>query len=245
MKQAVVLGAQVHGVTMDEAVETAAEFIRSGMPHQVITLNAEILYRAHGDPVLLNVVNSAHMVTPDGAGIVWACRRLGQPVPERVTGIDLMQALAARAEQEGWRIFLYGAASGVADAAAEELLARHPRLLITGVSHGYLDAQQQEELVASIRKTAPDILFVALGAPRQDLWIHENLEKLDVPVCIGVGGSLDVIAGRVKRAPQLVQNLKLEWLYRLLREPSRYRRMLALPKFVLAVLKMSVRKGAR
>ena len=236
-----ILGAAIHGVTMEEAVNRIKEFIAAGSPHQVITLNAEILYRATREPALMELIRRADLVTPDGAGILWAARKLGKPLPERVTGIDLMLAIAKEAPAHGWRLFLYGGAPGVAEKAAANLRQAHPGINIAGTAHGYIPPEKQEELKEQIRQARPHILLVALGAPKQEYWIRDNLPALGVPVAIGVGGSFDVISGNVKRAPVWMQKAHLEWLYRLLKEPRRYKRMLALPKFMAVVLKESRR----
>lgn len=228
---------------MDEAINRIQEFIQAGSLHQVITLNAEILYRATQDPALMSVIRQADLVTPDGAGILWAARKLGKPLPERVTGIDLMQAIAREAPKYGWRLFLYGGAPGVADQAARNLINAHPGINIVGTAHGYIPPEEQEALKERIRKSNPDILLVALGAPRQEFWIRDNLPSLGVPVAIGVGGSFDVISGNVKRAPLWMQKAHLEWLYRLIKEPWRYKRMMALPKFMALVIKESRRQS--
>jgi len=231
-----VLGCRVDAVTLDEALEVLSRFIASGKPHHIVTLNAEMAYRALHDPEFRNIINRAGLVTPDGAGIVWAAHMLGSPVPERVAGIDLVQALAVRAAKEGWRLFLYGGAPGVAEEAARRLKKRYPGLNILGTSHGYLSPKEEEELLQNLRKTPPDVLLVALGSPKQEYWIARHLAELGIPVAIGVGGSLDVLAGRTKRAPRFMQRLGLEWLYRVMREPRRVKRILALPKFMIAVL---------
>ncbi|NLO89055.1 MAG: WecB/TagA/CpsF family glycosyltransferase [Clostridia bacterium] len=237
-----IMGALVDPVTLEEAVGKVEQFIASGKPHHVVTLNAEILYRAQRDPELMKVILEADLVTPDGAGIVWASKRLGCPVPERVTGIDLMLALAKRAGEKGWRLFLYGAAPGVAEEAAKKLKAKNSGIRIAGTSHGYLNSGEQKQLIEKIKEAEPHILFVALGAPKQEFWINRNLEQLGVPVCMGVGGSFDVVAGKVRRAPVFMQRAGLEWLYRLIKEPRRFKRMLALPAFAVAVLIESMKQ---
>lgn len=236
MHRITLLGARVDAVTLEEAVERVAAFIRAGGAHQVVTLNPEYLYRARREPHLLEVVRRAALVTADGIGIVWAARVLGRPLPERVTGIDLLLALAARAAREGWRVFLLGALPGVADAAAANLTARYPGLQVVGTHHGYFAPEEELQVVARIRAARPDVLFAALGAPKQEVWLARHLAALQVPVAMGVGGSFDVLAGWVKRAPAWLRRLHLEWLGRLLYEPRRWRRMLVLPKFVWIVL---------
>lgn len=231
-----ILGARIDALNMEETENRVAELVCRGGGHQIITLNPEYLYRAQYEPRLLEVVNSADIVTPDGEGIVWASRVAGCPVPERVTGIDLMLRLARRAASGGWRIFLLGAAPGVADAAGKNLQEKFPGLMVAGTHHGYFKDDEEGEVLDKIFASRPHILFVALGAPRQELWIYRHLKRLNC-VAMGVGGSFDVISGNVRRAPLWVRRLKGEWLYRLIREPSRWRRMTALPKFAWLVAK--------
>ena len=232
------LGAAIDALDMQQTVESLARFIKSSSPHLIITLNPEFLYQAQSQKHLRDLIDRADLVTPDGEGIVWACRVAGCPVPERVTGIDLLLCLTERAAREGWRIFLLGSSPGVAAEAAEKLVEKYPGLQIAGTYHGYFKSKEEKDLLDRIKESKPDILFVALGAPRQELWIDSNLKDLNVPVAMGVGGSLDVIAGRVPRAPMWLQRLRLEWLGRLIREPRRWRRMLVLPRFALLVMKM-------
>jgi len=231
------LGANIDALNMEETVERVAGFIRSGRPHRIITLNPEFLYRAQFEKELLELAKRADLVTPDGVGIVWACRVAGRPVPERVTGIDLMLRLVERAAAEGWRVYLLGAAPGVAEEAAEKLGLEHPGLQVVGVHHGYFQGNEENEVAAEIKKANPDLLFVALGAPKQERWINKHLEETGAAAALGVGGSFDVVAGRAKRAPQWIRSLHLEWLSRLLKEPSRWRRQLVLPLFAWLVIK--------
>ena len=237
-----ILGCQVDKITMDEAVKKVASYIKNKENRHIITLNAEILYRALSDEKLKTVINQADLVTPDGAAIVWASRKLGDPVPERVTGIDLMEALVKEASQQGWKLYLYGAAPGVAELAAANLQKKYKNLNIVGTKDGYISSDLMPDLVADIQAKKPDILFVALGAPKQEFWINMYKDIIRVPVSIGVGGSFDVLAGQVKRAPKLFQDLHAEWLYRLIKEPRRYKRMMALPKFVLKIMQEKRKK---
>jgi len=223
---------------MQETVDKIAGFIKSGKPHRVLTLNPEFLYRAQSDPELMELARRADLVTPDGIGIVWGCRMAGRPGVERVTGIDLMLSLIPRAAREGWRVYLLGAAPGVAEEAAARLRQDFPDLQVAGTHHGYFSEGDEAAAVAEkVRQARPQLLFVALGAPKQELWIDRYLEQTGASVAIGVGGSFDVIAGKVPRAPLWSQPLHLEWLARLLRQPSRWRRQLVLPKYVWLVLK--------
>lgn len=232
-----ILGAYIGTQNMNQTVDMLAVFVKSGRPHQIITLNPEYLYSAQQQPELLDLVNSVDLVTPDGTGIVWACRLSGNPVPERVTGIDLMLRLCARGDQEGWRVFLLGAAPGIAEEAGEKLKQQFPGLVIAGTHHGYFTDNESERIVEIIREAKPQLLFVALGMPRQEQWIAKYNPKMGVPVAMGVGGSFDVISGRKERAPLWTQKLKIEWLYRLMKEPSRWKRQLVLPKFAWLVIK--------
>jgi len=217
---------------MVQCIERVVELIRAGGPRRVITLNPEILYRAVlSDHSLFDLINKADLVTADGEGIVWAGRVAGTPFPERVTGIDLMLRLVERAATEGWKIYLLGAAPGVAEEAAEKLTRRFPGLQVAGTRHGYFKPDEEAGIAQAIKQTAPQLLFVALGAPAQEMWIDRHIEDIGPVVAVGVGGSLDVISGRVARQPLWMQKLKIEWLGRLISEPSRWRRMLVLPKF--------------
>lgn len=234
-----ILGTYVDNVTMQEALEKVEKYILERKNRHIITLNAEIIYRAQHEAKLKELINRADLVTPDGAGVVWASRKLGTPLAERVTGIDLMQELVKKAAGKGWEIYLYGAAPGTAELAAANLKKKYEHLKIVGTKHGYLSSDEMPELLADIKARRPDIIFVALGAPRQEYWIAAHLDEINVPVAIGVGGSFDVLAGKVKRAPEIFRKMKLEWLYRLLKEPSRLGRMTALPKFIYKIMQES------
>lgn len=230
------LGAGIDGLTIEECTHRIGEFIERGAPRFVVTLNPELLYQAQFHPELLSMIDRADLVTPDGVGIVWACRVKGEPVPGRVTGIDLMLGLLQRAAVSGWRVFLLGSAPGVAEDAAYNIVEKYPGVNVVGSHHGYFTPENEPELIEAIRKARPHLLFVALGAPRQEQWIYAHRERLGVPVAMGIGGSLDVLAGRVPRAPEWMQALHVEWLGRLLRQPSRWKRMMVLPKFAFMVL---------
>lgn len=231
------LGVEIDALSMEETVERVAGLIRNYRPFRVMTLNPEYLYQAQFDRELLDLARRADLVTADGEGIVWACRVAGCPVPERVTGIDLMLRLLERASLSGWSVYLLGAAPGVAAAAAERLCRDYPGLRVAGSRHGYFQADEESRIVQEIKKTRPDLLFVALGAPKQEIWIDRRLEETGASVAIGVGGSFDVLAGRVRRAPRWVRHLRLEWLARLFRQPSRWRRQMVLPLFAWTVIK--------
>lgn len=219
-------------LTMSQALERIDEFIRSREPHMVVTSDASAIVKAQEDPELHQIINTADLVTPDGIGVIWGARLFNLPVFERVSGVDLVSALSEIGPRRGYRLFLLGAAPGVAEAAAGNLRERYPGLSIVGTHHGYFPAEEEPGVLAEIRDARPDILFVAFGIPKQEKWIRRHLADLRVPVAIGVGGSFDVLSGRLKRAPVWMQKAGLEWLYRALIEPKRFMRLLALPRFV-------------
>lgn len=236
-EKADILGCRVDLITAEEAVGGVKDIIDRGRPAHIITLNAEIVYQAQTNQSLQAIINSADLVTPDGIGIVWGGRKLGFDIKERVTGIDLFYRLCEEAPKQGWKVYLLGSAPGVAEAAASQLTAIYPGLQVGGTHHGYFTEEDMPTMLQEIRQVAPHILFVALGAPKQEIWIKKYKEQIQVPACIGVGGSLDVIAGHKKRAPEWMIKFNLEWLYRLLAEPSRWQRQLVLPKFAGLILK--------
>lgn len=231
-----ILGVPIRKLSMQETVTAVAEMMREPRLHQIATVNPEFIMRAQNDAAFTAVLNRADACLADGVGVVWAARYLGDPVPERVPGSELVYHLAERAAQEGWRLFLLGAAPGIAEQAADILVARYPALQIAGTYAGSPDLAENEAIVQMINASQADMLWVAYGAPKQDLWIDRNREALTtVRVALGVGGSLDFMTGKSIRAPRWVQKLGLEWLHRLWHEPWRWRRMLALPRFVWRV----------
>lgn len=231
-----ILGVPVHAVTAADTLDAVVRFMDAPRLHQICTVNPEFVMLAQNDPAFMAVLRQADLCIPDGVGLLYAARRRGRRLPERVAGSDLVYDLAALCARHGWRLFLLGAAPGVAATAGERLAQRYPGLVVAGTFAGSPDSAENDAIVARINAARADMLFVAYGAPRQDAWIARNRAALPtVRLALGVGGSLDFIAGRVRRAPLWVQRLHLEWFYRLLREPRRWRRMLALPRFVWAV----------
>lgn len=231
------LGLPISRVNWSEALCRLAAFIESGEPHQVITADASAVVIAAGDAEHREIWRRADLVTPDGAGILWAARRLGEPLRERVPGVEIAEALCRMAADRGLGVFFYGAAPGVADAAAAAMQARYPELRVAGTEHGFITPEEQRQLVGRIREARPAVLLVALGIPRQEKWIAAHLRELGVPVCVGVGGTLDVFAGSVDRAPLWMQRRGLEWLYRLCRDPRKIRKVATLPRFMWRVLR--------
>lgn len=248
-----ILGAPVDRVSLDEAVSriealaagaaAAGAGERPGPARLVVTANPEILFAARTDPELAAILEGADLVVADGVGVVWAARRLGRPVPGRVPGIDLMHRLLARSAARGRRVFFLGARPGVAERAAAAAREGCPGLEVAGVHHGYFGPEEEAAVAAAVRAARPDLLFTGMGAPRDQKWVWRHREALGPVVAVGVGGSFDVLAGAARRAPRWMQHLGLEWLYRLARQPSRWRRMLALPRFAWAVLRASADKS--
>jgi N-acetylglucosaminyldiphosphoundecaprenol N-acetyl-beta-D-mannosaminyltransferase len=231
-----ILGVPVHAVTMAEALSLIEHYVSEPRVHQIATVNPEFVMAAQTDAEFRRILLSADLCLPDGVGLIYAARHLGQRLPERVPGSELVYRLAERSAGRDWPLFLLGAAPGVAEEAARALVGRYPGLRVAGTYAGSPAAEENDAIVARVNASGAVLLFVAYGAPRQDKWIARNRDALTARVAIGVGGSLDFIAGRAVRAPQWAQDAGLEWLHRLYREPWRWRRMLALPRFATKVL---------
>ena len=236
LKQVEILGVNVNSLTRAQAVEAVQQFIAEKKVALVATANAEMLMRSTQDEELKDILNQADLVVPDGAGTVWAAGHLGEPMPERVAGFDLAQELMREAPARGDRIYFFGSAPGVADKAKAKAEELYPGIQVVGVRNGFFSEADEPQIIADIRAAKPDILLAALGVPKQEKWLKKHMQELQVPVSIGVGGTLDVMAGVMERAPLWMQKAKLEWLFRGLKQPSRAGRLLALPKFVLKVV---------
>ncbi len=236
MDKSKVLDINIANLDIVKTAELIKSWLLQSGKKQVITANSEMLYLAHKDKEFRKILQNASIVTPDGIGVVWAAKLLDKPVAERVAGYDLMLKIL---EISDAKVFLLGAEAKVVKEAARKING-YRGISVAGYSDGYFESD--DIVVEKINKAKPDIIFVALGCPKQEFWISKNLEELNVKVCMGVGGSFDVIAGNVKRAPKLWQRMGLEWLYRLIKQPSRFFRMLALPKFALLVLKTKLLK---
>jgi N-acetylglucosaminyldiphosphoundecaprenol N-acetyl-beta-D-mannosaminyltransferase len=220
---------------VDEAavLRFVADRVDSGSPAQIATVNAEYVMRAQGDPDFMAVLQQSDLRTPDGMGVVWAARRRGCRMRERVGGSDLIWTISQQAASLGHRLFLLGGAEGVAERAAAALARHYPGLVVAGTHAGTPSRELDEIQAALIREARSDILLVAFGAPQQDLWIRRMKEALNVPVVMGVGGAFDYVAGVTKRAPLWMQRAGLDWLFRLVHEPWRWHRMTVLPRFAL------------
>ncbi|MEE0510270.1 MAG: WecB/TagA/CpsF family glycosyltransferase [Peptococcaceae bacterium] len=232
-----VLGVDIDAVTEAEALNIITGFVREGGAHQVVTANPEILDNATRNLPLHDLIRRAALVTADGQGVLLAGRILGTPFPARVTGVELAEALCRESAARDVSLYFLGAEPGVVDEAAARMRAAYPGVKIVGTHHGYFRNEGPAEVLADITRTQPDILLVGLGSPYQEEFIDDYLARCGVPVGIGVGGSFDVLSGRVQRAPEIFIRLRLEWLYRIASDRKRWKRALALPRFVLKVLR--------
>lgn len=236
MDKLYIFGVPIHRVTMNEAVEILKGYLKEDRIHIVATPNAEIIMMAQKDEEYKKILNETNLNVPDGSGVVFASKVFNKPLKERVAGFDLMMEFVKWASHKDVSIYLLGAKPEVVEKAQSNLKNLYPSLKIVGFYHGYFNEKEEENIIEDINKRAAQVLFVALGAPKQEKWIYKNKEKLKVKIAMGVGGSFDVIAGKAKRAPEIYRKLGLEWLYRLIQEPWRYKRMSALPKFAFKVL---------
>lgn len=233
MKSIKILDIPIHSLSFQQALDALAEFIASQQPHQITTVNPEFILEAQHNPEFRKILQGADLSLADGAGIMWAARYQGRPLLEKIPGADLTYELARLAAGQGWSIYLVGGGEGIAVRAAEQLQHNYPKLKIVGAESGItkrpsgqlFDQTEVDQLISRIRKAKPDILLVAFGAPKQELFINRYKKELGVPVMIGVGGTFDYLAGRVSRAPEGWRQFNLEWLWRLLQQPKRLRRI--------------------
>jgi len=240
-------------VDNQETIQKIEEFIVSKKPHQIVTPDTLAVLRARKDPEYHAILKSADLVTPDGAGILWAATTLNYPLPERVTGIDIIHNICRLAAKKRYSLYLLGSYPEVASEAALNLTKKYPGIKIAGTHHGYFNCEdrencenvkndnsdrnkEEEEITAEIKEKRPDILLVGMGVPKQEKWINKNLNRLDVPVCMGVGGSFDVLSGRIPRAPLWMQRHGMEWIYRSIKQPNRAFRVFALFYFIWLVI---------
>lgn len=234
MKEEQYLGIHVSPLSYDEILQSIKERIRKNQKSTIIAVNPEKIIKAQTDGQLRDLINSSTYKIPDGVGVLLASKLKGGSIRSRVTGVDMMDRLVQMASKEEFKVFLYGAKEDVVLEAKLRLEQKYPELKIAGYRNGY--EKDEQAVVSSINESGADILFVAMGSPKQELWIRRHMNELNVKVFQGVGGSFDVFAGNVKRAPALFRRLGLEWLYRLVKEPKRFKRQLALPKFLLKIL---------
>lgn len=231
-----ILGVRVDMAGIEEAADRIMGFLNEDDFHSVFTPNSEIIMQAYRDKDFCGILNSASLLTADGIGVVYASKILGKPIGERAAGYDIARRVLSRINETGHKLFLFGGKPGVGEEAKMALLKDYPKLNIVGVRNGYFKPNEEAEIVREINESGADLLFVCLGAPKQENWINAHKDELGVKVAMGIGGSLDVFAGRVERAPEFFCKTGLEWFYRLCKEPWRIGRMMDLPKFAVTVM---------
>ncbi len=238
-----ILGVNIDKVSIPEAVDKIFEMLDERKCHSVFTPNSEIILNAYKDAKFAEVLNSADLLTADGIGVVYASKILRNPIKSRAAGYDIACGVVDKISESGHRLYLFGGKPGIAEKAKKKIEEQYPFIQIVGTRNGYFTDDESQRIVNEINSVGADIVFVCLGAPKQEKWIYENKDKVKARVMMGIGGSLDVFAGEVERAPEIWCRLGLEWLYRLIKEPWRFKRMLALPKFGLTVLFKGERYG--
>lgn len=239
-------GVPIDHLNCSQVLEHLDRFVSEKKAHQVITPDTLAILRARADKQYLDITKKADLVTPDGAGILWATAFLEEPLPERITGIDMINYICQLAVRKKYKIYLLGAERNVIEKAAKNLIERYPGINIVGYHHGYFDnsnstkndtsEENENIIIQEIKDKKPDFLLVGMGVPKQEFWIFKHKDELEVPVCIGIGGSFDVISGKIPRAPLWMQNHGMEWIYRLIREPKRIKRVIVLPYFIWLIL---------
>ena len=232
-----VLGVPFDTFTMKEAVERVMEFLSDGGQHIICTPNPEIVIEAQTDKQLMEILKASDLVIPDGIGVVWASKYSEIKIKERVPGFDLTQNVFEKIKDTDYKVYFFGGAPGIASTAAKKMMNKYKGLNIVGTRNGYFNKDDEKQIIEEIKKSGADILLVGLGAPKQEKWIYDHITFTGAKVCIGVGGSFDVMSGNVKRAPKIFCKLGLEWFYRLITQPTRIKRMMRLPKFAIKVLK--------
>lgn len=236
MNKVNILGVKVDRIGINDAANKIFKFLSGDKCAKIFTPNSEIIMMGYNDKEFAKILNSADLLTADGIGVVKAAQILKNPVPERAAGFDIACKLIELMADSDYKLFLFGGKPGVAELAKEKLTAKHPGLKICGTRNGYFKPEETPEIIEEINNSGADVVFVCLGAPKQELWIHENANALKAKAALGVGGSLDVFAGTAERAPEFYCKHGLEWFYRLMKEPWRAKRMTALPKFAMTVI---------
>jgi N-acetylglucosaminyldiphosphoundecaprenol N-acetyl-beta-D-mannosaminyltransferase len=236
-----ILGCRMDALDADAAADAISALARTGRGAQIVTLGTEMVVYAQRDARYRSIINNATLSLCDTVGLLVVARGRGVALRDRVTGVELIEKICARAARERMSVYLLGGVPGVADEAARVLQQRHPGLLIAGTRNGFFAAEQSQAIAQEIVLSGAAILFVGLGFPKQEFWLAEHLAQTGCGAGIGVGGSLDVISGKVQRAPAAWRRFGVEWLYRLVKEPRRWRRQLALPQFVFLIAGESVR----
>jgi len=215
------MGCLIDNLTMEETLQTIERFVASRVPHQHVVVNVDKLVKAQKDPELRRIINECALINADGMPVVWASHLLGKPLKERVAGVDLFDALMGRAAARGWRVFLLGAREDIVSRVRHLYAQRYPQLVFAGHRNGYWEAEQEQDVVDEITNAHADLLFVAISSPKKEQFLGAYQAQMRIPFAMGVGGTFDVVAGKVKRAPLWMQRAGLEWFYRFLQEPRR------------------------
>lgn len=239
-----VLGVTIDRIDMYDACERARTFAVGERFRYIFTPNPEMIMLAQKDEEFKRILNSADMCVPDGVGVVIASKLYGKKITERVPGFDLMGDLVSVGVSKGWRFYLLGGKPGIVEKAKRNLERVYPKIKVAGIHHGYFGEKEEEEVIAHINLCMPHIIFVGMGAPLQEKWIFKNRWKLNAKLAMGVGGSLDIVAGKARRAPEVYKKHGLEWLYRLIKQPSRIKRMAVIPVFFAKVF-MQAKLGGK
>jgi N-acetylglucosaminyldiphosphoundecaprenol N-acetyl-beta-D-mannosaminyltransferase len=245
--RAQVLGCELDRLDMEATVAVCERVIDNRGFAQHVAINAAKVVALQEDPVLNEVVSDCELITADGQAVVWASRIIGDPVPARVAGIDLMLRLLARAEEKGYRVYVLGAQPEILARAMVELRGRHPQLRLAGFRDGYFSDDEAAEVADGIARAQPDILLVAISSPRKEYFLARYGRSLEVPFIMGVGGAIDIVAGVTRRAPVAMRRLGLEWLFRLLQEPRRllHRYTIVNARFIVLTLREAARRRLR
>ncbi len=237
-KNVYLLDCPVANLSLEDTVTEVHKIVQDRRPHQHCVINAGKVVLMHRDPALKEIVRSCALINADGQSVVWALKLIGRPIPERVTGIDLMERLFIEADKRHYRVYFLGAMQWVLDAVVKHVQTKYPGLVIAGAQDGYFLDKDNDRVVSHIAASNADILFVAMGSPKKEYWMSNNVSKLNVPFCMGVGGSFDVIAGRAKRAPRWIQDIGMEWFFRYIQEPIRLWRRYWVDNFIFVYLVM-------
>lgn len=238
MDKVSIFGVEIFNVTFNEAKEILISLLKKDSAQKIFTPNTEIVMECKENPKLRELINSAELVVPDGIGLIYGSRIRKKPLKERVTGFDLSMELLEIAQDQELSLYLLGAKEGIAEEAVKNIKEKYNKIKIAGYHHGYFlrNPEEEKEIISEINETKPDIVFVGLGFPKQEEWIAENSENLKTKILIGNGGVIDILSGKSKRAPDIFIKLGLEWFYRLIKEPSRITRQLAIPKFLFNII---------
>ncbi|MFN0118603.1 MAG: WecB/TagA/CpsF family glycosyltransferase [Elusimicrobiota bacterium] len=235
-KNLMLLGCPVAPLTLEETILEIHKIIQTRTPHQHCVVNAGKMVLMHRDPLLRDIVKNCCLINADGQSVVWALQLKGGKIPERVTGIDIMERLFREAHEKKYRVFFLGSTQEIIDSVLKIVTLKFPSLVIAGSHHGYFNDSDNPAIVSQVAQSKADILFVAMGSPKKEYWLFQNLEKLNVPFCMGVGGSFDVLAGKAKRAPLILQRMGMEWFYRFIQEPRRLWRRYLLDNLIFSFL---------